>query len=241
MNFKTLLASARHEVFVFRQLLRERTYISPRTEREVVDAFHKLFVESGTWNRGHMNTRWMGVPLLKCPFDLWVYQELFHRLRPDLIVECGTAHGGSALYFASLCDLLGNGRIISVDIDAREDRPKHERITYVHGSSTDPEIVGHIRSAAESCATVLVILDSDHTMRHVSDELQQYKDMVTVGSYMIVEDSNVNGHPIWPDFGPGPMEAITDFVASHPQYVIDKDCEKYYLTFNPSGYLRRVS
>jgi cephalosporin hydroxylase len=230
-----------HELTVLRQLLRERTYVTPKGEKQIVDAFHRLFVESGTWNRGHMNTRWMGIPLLKCPLDLWIYQEILHEVRPDLIVECGTAHGGSALYFASLCDLLGNGHVVSIDIEHREDRPQHHRIQYLHGSSTAPDIVDEVRRLAAGHSTIMVVLDSDHSMAHVASELGHYSELVSVGSYIIVEDSNVNGHPIWPDFGPGPMEAVLPFIRDNRNFVIDTEREKYYLTFNPAGYLRRVS
>ena len=89
------------------------------------------------------DTHWMGVPALKCPLDLWVYQELLFRLRPGLIVETGTRHGGTALYLAHLCDLLGRGRVASVDIEALP-RPQHPRIRYIKGSSTDPGIVGAV-------------------------------------------------------------------------------------------------
>jgi cephalosporin hydroxylase len=206
-------------------------------ERRVVQPFHRLFYNSGkqTWS----NTHWLGVPAQKCAFDLWVYQELLHELRPAVIVECGTANGGSALYLASICDLLGHGEVVTVDIADEPGRPSHDRITYLTGSSTDPEILEKVRQLVGSRAPVVVILDSDHSRDHVLNELHLYAPLVSAGSYLIVEDSNVNGHPVVPDFGPGPAEAVTQFLAETDEFEIDRSREKFFLTFNPSGYLRR--
>jgi cephalosporin hydroxylase len=208
------------------------------TERRVIRAFHRLFYESGTqtWS----NTRWLGVPTQKCPFDLWVYQELLHELRPAVIVECGTADGGSALYLASICDLLGEGEIVTVDIRDLPGRPQHERITYLSGSSTAPEIVQAIQERVDGRSPVLVILDSNHERDHVLAEMRLYGPLVTPGSYLVVEDSNINGHPVLPEFGPGPLEAIDSFLAESDEFTVDESREKYFLTFNPRGYLRKA-
>lgn len=201
--------------------------------------FHRAYYDAekhgGTWR----NTYFLGVPTRKCPLDLWVYQEMLHELKPDLIVECGTAFGGSALYLGSMCDLVGNGQIVSIDIEGRGDLPIHPRVEYLTGSSTSEEIVGQVGTMAAGCKTVLVILDSDHSRDHVLAELRYYAPMVTRGSYVIVEDSNVNGHPVVPDFGPGPMEAIDAFLAEEGDFEIDREREKFLLTFNPRGFLRR--
>lgn len=183
---------------------------------------------------------WLGVPAQKCPFDLWVYQELVHELRPGVIVECGTADGGSALYLASICDLLGEGEIVTVDIRDLPGRPQHGRITYLTGSSTAPEIVEAIRERVDGRSPVLVILDSNHERDHVLDEMRLYGALVTPGSYLVVEDSNINGHPVLPDFGPGPLEAIEAFLAETDEFAVDESREKYFLTFNPRGYLRKA-
>jgi cephalosporin hydroxylase len=208
------------------------------TERRVIRAFHRLFYESGTqtWS----NTRWLGVPAQKCPFDLWVYQELLHELRPAVIVECGTADGGSALYLASICDLLGEGEIVTVDIRDLPGRPQHERISYLSGSSTAPEIVQAIQERVDGRSPILVILDSNHERDHVLAEMRLYGPLVTPGSYLVVEDSNINGHPVLPEFGPGPLEAIESFLAESDEFTVDESREKYFLTFNPRGYLRKA-
>lgn len=207
------------------------------TERRVVRPFHRLFYDSGkqTWS----NTYWLGVPAQKCAFDLWVYQEMLHELRPAVIVECGTANGGSALFLASICDLLGQGEVVTVDIAEQPGRPSHERITYLKGSSTDPETLESVKQLVASRTPVVVILDSDHSRDHVLNELRLYAPLVSAGSYVIVEDSNVNGHPVVPDFGPGPAEAVTRFLAETDEFEVDRSREKFFLTFNPSGYLRK--
>jgi cephalosporin hydroxylase len=206
--------------------------------REITDAFHRMYMEArdATW----FNTWWMGHRVFKCPFDLWVYQEMFHEIRPDVVVECGTCLGGSALYFAHLCDLLQHGRVITIDIDPPDGKPVHPRITYLQGSSTSPQIVAKIERETAGCERVLVILDSDHHRDHVSNELQIYSRLVTTGSYLIVEDTNINGHPVDPTFGPGPMEAVVDFLKENADFVADPSREKYFMSFNPCGYLKRI-
>jgi cephalosporin hydroxylase len=206
--------------------------------KAIVDQFHRLYYnDPGTW----LETRWMGVDAWKCPLDLWIYQEILHELRPALIIECGTAHGGSAGFLASICDLVGTGEIMTIDIEAKPGRPVHPRITYVLGSSTDPDVVATVRARVPTTGNVVVILDSDHSAPHVERELSVYAPMVTVGSYVIVEDTNVNNHPVLPEFGPGPMEAVSAFLTGNDQFVVDEGRQKYHLTFNPRGFLRRVS
>lgn len=205
--------------------------------RGVVDAFHRLFYDDrNTWRR----TKWQGITTWKCPLDLWLYQEILHRIRPALIVETGTAYGGSANYLGFLCDLLGTGRIVSIDIAPKTNElPEHPRVTYLRGSSTDPEIVATVKSMVTPGEPVLVILDSDHREAHVFDELEAYADLVTPGSYVIVEDTNVNGHPVHPNFGPGPMEAVTKFLESRADFKVDHSMQRYHLTLNPRGFLKR--
>ena len=212
---------------------------SKEETKQVVERFHKHYYEShrsgGTWK----DTFWLGVPVWKCPLDLWVYQEIIFGQKPDLIVETGTAFGGSALYMAGLCDIMGNGRVITIDIEHKEGRPSHERITYLNGSSTDRSITTEVERAAGG-AKVLVILDSDHSKAHVLEELRFYNRLVQNGGYIIVEDTNVNGHPVKPRFGPGPMEAVDEFLRANKDFVVDASKEKFFMTFNPRGYLKCV-
>lgn len=211
---------------------------TPWISRHVTNRFHKLYYgnEKRTWG----DTRWLGTPVLKCPLDLWIYQEILHEVRPDVLIECGTASGGSTLYFASLMDLLGKGRVISIDISPYEKRPKHDRITYLEGSSTAPETLAKVKEGIAPTDTVMVVLDSDHSKAHVLKELRLYSPLVSTNSYLAVEDSNQNGHPVSHDSGPGPMEAIQEFLAESKNFQVDASREKFYLTFNPSGYLKRI-
>ena len=204
----------------------------------VVDAFHQLYYDEP--DRTWQDTWFLGVATQKCPLDLWVYQELIFRVRPGLIVETGTAHGGSALYLATMCDLVGHGEVVSVDVLDLPGRPVHPRVRYVHGSSTDLGIVEEVRALAEGKDPVMVILDSDHSFAHVRAEIAAYAGLVTPGSYLVVEDTNVNGHPVAPEFGPGPYEAVEELLGRSADFVVDDSCEKFRMTFNPRGFLRRV-
>lgn len=202
----------------------------------ISEQFHELYYGSRVWR----NTFWLGVETLKCPLDLWIYQELLFELRPRYIIETGTAAGGSALFLASVCDLLGGGEIITVDIEERTERPAHARIEYLKGSSIAEETVGAIKERVGDAAPVMAILDSDHSRQHVLRELQIYGEIVTEDSYLIVEDTNVNGHPVLQSHGPGPMEAVEFFLRETRQFTPDREREKFFLTFNPKGYLRKI-
>ena len=219
----------------------QRLYLRPRIKRFIMRRFHRMY-----W--AHMTqtvygTSWLGVPLAKYPGDVWVYQELLHDLRPDLIVECGTADGGSAWFLAGVCDLLGHGRIVTVDINDSPLRPEHPRITYLRGSSTDPAIVARIRDEAAGAERVLVILDSDHSDGHVLAELRAYADLVTPGSYLVAEDTALGGNPVdtkIPSYDPGPRAAVATFLRERDEFVPDPYCERFMMSQNPGGFLRRV-
>ncbi|HEV3475521.1 MAG TPA: CmcI family methyltransferase, partial [Actinomycetota bacterium] len=107
------------------------------------------------------------------------------------------------------------------------------------GSSTSEEILERVRAEVAG-GTTMVILDSDHSAKHVSDELRAYAPMVSVGHYLVVEDTNLNGNPILPEWGPGPREAVEGFLRETDAFEVDRSREKFFMTFNPTGYLRRV-
>lgn len=175
----------------------------------IIKQFHKVYY--GNKPKVWENTHWLGHKVLKYPLDLWVYQEILFEIKPDTIIECGTMFGGSTLFFACCCDLLNNGKIISIDIQPQPNRPEHKRITYLKGSSTSQEIVDQLQGLLNG--KVLVVLDSQHTKQHVLNELKIYSKIVTSGSYIIVEDSNIGGHPVKKSLHPGPMEAVKEFIA----------------------------
>jgi cephalosporin hydroxylase len=210
-----------------------------REHKAVVNDFLRLYQDRRrqTW----MNTTWMGHRLWKCPLDLWIYQELIHRTRPELIIETGTAEGGSGFFLADMCERVGCGQVITVDV-VPVNGPRHDRLTYLTGSSTDPAIVRYIESEADRYGhSAMVILDSDHTEAHVLGELRLYSPLVGVGQYLIVEDTAINGHPLMPNFGPGPMEAVETFLTETESFIVDQGCEKFLATFHPSGFLKRIA
>ena len=218
-----------------RALTSARFRLDRRLDRAAVSRAHDALYESDAWT----HATWLGTQALKNPLDLWVYQEIMWETKPELIVETGTYRGGSALYLASLCDLMGRGEVVSIDVEPRrDDYPEHSRITYLAGrSSTDPAVVEEVRERANG-RSILVILDSDHSQRHVEAELAVYAPLVPVGCYLIVEDSNIG--QIRKDLSPGPLEAVETFLAQTNDFEIDREREKFLITFNPSGYLRRV-
>ena len=224
-------------------------------ENYIVNRFHNLYY-NGRYGDPKIfkRTTWMGVPCSKCPLDLWIYQEIVNELKPDLIIETGTYMGGSALFLAQMLDYIGKGAVVTIDIEDNPKahrgtrlnldsvgglRPQHPRIEYISGSSTDPELLEDIarRYKRDTC---MVLLDSDHSEAHVTRELGLLSSFVSLGSYMIVEDTNINGHPTFRRFGPGPYEAVQKFLRQSDEFEVDKTREKFLLTFNPMGFLKRV-
>lgn len=207
---------------------------------EIVNRFHALYYQGVDGDPVWAHTFWMGVPVAKCPLDLWIYQEILYDTRPTLLIETGTSHGGSAFYFAHIFDQLGQGRVISIDIE-KMPRPQHPRISYLLGSSASTDIADQVRSFLKPGDRVMVVLDSDHSAQHVSRELALFAPLVSIGCYLVVEDSNVNGRPVEPQFGPGPYEAVEEFLSHSSNFVTDLAREKFMVTFNPDGWLKRIS
>ncbi len=205
--------------------------------RALVDQFHRLYYHSHqrTWQ----NTRFLGVDVWKTPLDLWLYQELIHDERPDVVIEAGTKFGGSAYFFARMFDLVDHGEVITIDVAEQPGRPEHPRITYLSGSSTDPEIFAAVREQLGD-RKPLIVLDSSHRRRHVRNELRLWSPLVPVGSHLVVEDTHAGGHPVTTRIGRGPWAAVKDFLAATDDFVVDEDMHKFFLTFNPRGYLKRV-
>jgi cephalosporin hydroxylase len=180
--------------------------------------------------------------MMKSPLDLFVQQDLIVDLKPELIIETGSFQGGSALFYASLCDLLGHGRVLSIDITPVP-HVEHPRVTFLTGDSVAKRTLHEVtRRAHKVKGAVLVILDSCHDASHVRKELEAYHRYVTPGSYLIVEDTNVSGKPVTnPEFAAegGPYAAIEAWLPDHPEFAADKLCEHYLLTCHPDGWLRR--
>ncbi len=212
----------------------------PKKQQQIVDQFHHLLYDANILGKGYNDAKFAGTKVQKNPFDLFIYQEIVTEIKPDLIIETGTAFGGATLFLASVCDLINKGKIVTIDVDDIKGKPKHKRITYLTGSSTDGRILKEVKKKIGKRNKVLVILDSDHTAKHVLKELSIYHKLVTKGSYLIVEDTNVNGNPVYPDHGPGPGDALKEFLKKNKSFMVDRTREKFYLTFNPGGYLKKI-
>ncbi len=200
------------------------------------------YYETGVWQQ----LRYRGVRTLKLPLDLWNYQELIFENDIHWVLETGTRHGGSALYFA---DLLASGeregKVISVDVahdDLHSSVAPHPRIQLLLGDSAAPDTVDAIRRLIPPgrARGMLLILDSDHTASHVSRELNVLVPLLRQGDYLVVEDTIVNGHPVRPEFGPGPLEAIEAYLKENSgQLVRDAQREfKFGCTFAYRGYYK---
>jgi cephalosporin hydroxylase len=186
------------------------------------------------------NSTYFGIPCLRSPMDFWVYQEIVFALKPDVIVEIGNYRGGSALSLAHLCDHIGNGLVIAVDIDHSlldETAKTHPRISFITGDAC--EVFDEVAKKCREATTVLVIEDSSHEYQNTLNVLMKYSQLVTVGSYLIVEDSICHhGLDVGPN--PGPYEAITDFIDNNQNFCIDRKKEDFLITWNPKGYLKKI-
>jgi cephalosporin hydroxylase/glycosyltransferase involved in cell wall biosynthesis len=207
--------------------------IPEEVQQEYTDAFWR----SLRWEQ----TTWMGRRIPRTPTDLWVYQELLHQARPDWIIETSPGSGGRALYLASICEILGHGRVLSVGGKARDELPQHPRITYLPGETHGEDVAARVREITGAEPNALVILGSRGRRVRMVNEFDTFADLVPVGSYVIVEDTILNGHPVWASFGPGPAEAVKQLLGRRPDFVADLRAEKFGLTFNPGGFLKRVS
>ena len=207
--------------------------------RCVVDAFHMIWYQSpGT----HWANTFLGYPIDQLPMDMLLYQELVARERPGFILQTGVDKGGSVLYFATLLDLIGadpSAIVIGIDLvlSATAKTLNHPRIRLIEGSSTDPTVVARV-NALVPAQYGLISLDSDHSKTHVLRELETYNRFTEPGRHLVVEDTNINGHPVFAGFGPGPMEAIDEFLTGHDGFVRDEKLwQRNLLSFHQSGWL----
>ena len=226
---------------------------------EAFELIARQYVRVG-WNQKQVYTySWMGRPIIQLPDDIVRIQEVIHHLRPDLVIETGVAHGGSLIFYASLMQAMGHGRVLGIDIDIRphnraaiEAHELFHRIDLIEGSSTDPATVARARTAAEGLGTVLVILDSNHTYDHVIAELEAYAPLVTPGSYIVATDGVMREVADAPRAGPGwatdnPANAAEDFAAANPEFAIEQPAWPFNestltrnVTHYPSAWLRRL-
>lgn len=232
----------------------------PLYSKEAFELLSQQWVKVG-WDQKYSYTfSWMGMPIIQLPEDMIRMQEVIFRVRPDVIVETGVAHGGSLVYYASLCKALGRGRVIGVDIEIRQhNRASIEShalasfITLVEGDSVSTETVANVRSRIAPHERVLVILDSCHTKGHVSKELAAYRDLVTEGSYIVATDGIMkelhdvpHGEQSWQNDHPTAAaiefaESQEGFVLEQPSWPFNESELESNVTHWPSAYLRRVA
>jgi cephalosporin hydroxylase len=202
----------------------------------------KLAAIEAVWDhQAWRATTWLGHPVNRYPADLHVYQELLTDVRPDLVVVAGDdpGLGGRSLFVASVCEQLGHGRVVAVGRGDESERPRHARVVHITGPPEDPAVAQHVAALASGRAGAMVILGLSDVTRVVS-AFEHYAPLVPVGGYVVVENTVVNGRPVVPSFGPGPHEAVVAILGRYGDFVPDPGGERYTLTFNRGGYLRRV-
>jgi cephalosporin hydroxylase len=187
------------------------------------------------WNQKYQYTfSWMGRPIIQLPEDMLRTQEVIYRLRPDVIIETGVAHGGSLIFYASLCKAMGNGRVVGVDIEIRphnrnaiEAHELFSYITLIEGSSTDAATVDKVKSLIKPGEKILVLLDSNHSKQHVRGELDAYSGLVSPGSYIVATDGIMRaladvprGNPDWA--WDNPAAAAAEFAQAHPEFALEQ-------------------
>jgi len=229
------------------------TQITEQGQSQTLKQLARDFYDESAKHKYTYHFSWMGRPIIQLPQDMIAMQELVWRIQPDLIIECGVAHGGSIIYYASLLQLLGHGEVLGIDVDIRahnrqaiESHPMAHRITLFEGSSIDLDMVERVRAHAQG-KRVMVVLDSNHTHAHVLEELRHYAPLVSVDSYCVVMDTVVEDMPAdaFPDrpwgHGDNPKTAVWAFLEENGDFQIDQTVQdKLLLTVASDGYLRRV-
>ena len=204
--------------------------------------YHHHYVHQGyRYGEEDLQQKWLGHHILKSPFDCWIYQEIIWKTKPDWVIELGVMFGGASHFFAGICDLIGHGRVLGVDISlAKAGAPQNDRIEYIEGSSTSAEVFAEVERRVAG-GRVLIIADSDHEESHVLSELRLYSRLVPVGCYYVVEDS-LNDVMRWhPVPNEGPQAGALKFLKESDDFVADRRwAERYLLSLNPMGYLLRV-
>lgn len=202
--------------------------------------FNRWYYDADVWG----DTYYMGVKVWKSVADLWSYQEIIFETEPDCIIETGTAFGGSALWMAHCLDRVAGmalGRVVTIDINLEHVLSAHRLHSSIFGVTGDSTSPATLRGVLEYTKgrRVMVTLDSNHSKDHVLRELELYAPLVSSGCYLIVEDTNVNGHPVLLSHGPGPAEALAEWLPQHQEFEVDPHRTRFGLTFQPGGYLLR--
>ena len=231
----------------------------PLGSPEAFALISEVWLRCGWDNKYVYGFTWMGRPIIQLPEDMFRLQEVIYLLKPDTIIETGVAHGGSLIFYASLCKAMGQGRVVGIDIEIRPHNRKateaHELshlITLIEGSSIDPVIVERVSREVKPDDKVIVLLDSCHTKAHVLAELNAYAPLVTVGSYIVAMDGimeEVVGAPrTQPDWSwNNPRAAAIEFVEKNPNFIIENPPIPFNegtiskpVTYWPGGYIKRI-
>jgi len=227
--------------------------ITAQGQDEILKGLARDFFNESARHKYSYHFSWMGRPIIQLPQDMMAMQEIIWQVKPDLVIECGIAHGGSIIYYASLLELQGHGEVLGIDCDIRahnreaiESHPMSKRISMIEGSSVDLSVAEQVRSVAAG-KKVILVLDSNHTHDHVLQELRLYAPLVSVDSYCVVMDTVVEDMPsaFFPErpWGPGdnPKTAVWAYLQENNDFEIDYQMQnKLLLTVAPDGYLRRV-
>jgi cephalosporin hydroxylase len=218
---------------------------------EGYEALSQLWTRSNWHNRLSYEVTWLGIPIIQLPEDMVAMQELIWRVRPDVIVESGVAHGGALMLYASILELLGRGKVIGVDIEIRkynrlaiEAHPLSHRIQLVESDSLSDEALDAVRSAITSGDRVMVALDSNHTREHVLGELERYAPLVTPNSYLVVFDAVMALVADAPAAGENwdqdnPLEAVREFLDGNDDFEVDRSFDRLAVSYCQGGFLRR--
>jgi cephalosporin hydroxylase len=236
------------------QIANEPEYVEAMQADEELKILRQKIYEAIAKYRYTYNFTWFGRPIIQLPEDIVTMQEIILRVKPDLIVETGVAHGGSLIFSASMLELLGRGEVVGIEIEMRshnraavESHLLSKRIKLIEGSSISAEVVNQVRALAADKPSVMVFLDSNHTHDHVLRELEMYSPLVTKGSYLVVFDTGIEDMPggAYPDrpWGKGnnPKTAVWEFLKRSDRFEIDRELESRLLyTVAPDGYLKCV-
>jgi cephalosporin hydroxylase len=231
----------------------------PLYSKEAFERISRQWLKVG-WNERYVYTfTWFGRPIIQLPEDLLRTQEVVYRVKPDLLVETGVAHGGSLVFYASLLKAMGRGRVVGIDVDIRAPNRRalesHElfpAITLIQGDSTAPDVVRQVEGLVRPGDTVMVVLDSKHTKAHVLAELEAYHRLVTPGSYIVATDGSMQdlhdvprGQAEWR--WDHPSAAAVEFAGSHQDFVLEQPPWPFNesqldanVTHWPHAWLRRV-
>lgn len=231
----------------------------PFASAEAFNAVSKAYLRVGWDTKYVYGFTWLGRPIIQLPDDMIRLQEVIYRIQPDVIIETGIAHGGSLIYSASLCRMIGKGRVVGVDVEIRPHNRKAVEahamaplITMIEGSSVAPEIVKQVGDLVKPGESTLIFLDSNHTYQHVLDELEAYASMVSKGSYIVAMDGimqDVVGAPrTSPDWVTNnPQTAVKEFLAKRPEFVLEEPPIPFNeglavdrVTYWPNAYLKRI-